>query len=66
MKELQRKIMIMLQRVQNMNKDNTIGIVSELESKEQAVKFLNWLKKQPLEQMKRTEIINQLERITEN
>ena len=63
METLQIKIMKILQRVQNMDKDNTLGIVGSLKTEKQAQEFLQWLKTQPLEQMKRTQVIDKLEEI---
>ena len=65
MEQLQIKIMETLQRVQNMDKDNTLGIVRSLKTQKQAQQFLKWLKSQPLEQMKRTQVIDKLEEIIE-
>ena len=66
MKELKIQIVKTLQKVQNMDKDNTIGILSMIKTEEQAMKLLNWLKTITLEKTLTSQVIDKVEELTKN
>ena len=64
MKDLMREIVVLLKRVQNMDKDNAAGILAKLETEDQAKNLLNWLKTITLEETKTTQVIQKTRELT--